>query len=142
MLALIALAVASSIYQPAYDEADQQSLKEMTSPSGVWFSQTDRAQVLEAYRRLQEPDDCATARYLVIEDWQGQTGMGFSFITLHTMLLQAMWERRTVVFASALLPNATWRWCDREAQDFSCFFEPWSSCEAHLATQRYLEPNI
>ncbi|KAL1522242.1 hypothetical protein AB1Y20_021878 [Prymnesium parvum] len=127
---------AGAVYRANYTPADQSSLRAMSSPTGAWFSQTDRLAVLRAYRAVQRPANCSAARFLLVEDWQQQTGMGFSFLTLHTYLLQALWERRTLVFASAFLPNATRRWCDEGSRDFGCYFEAWSPCEAYLRENR------
>jgi hypothetical protein len=76
-----------------------------------------------------------------LEDFEMQTGMGFSFIVLHTIMLQAVWERRTLVFASAAFPGATWRWCGTGSQDFGCYFEPWSSCEKYIASKKFSSPD-
>ena len=103
-----------------------------------WFrTTTDRAAVLRLYHATLNPPDCSKARYLIIDDFEAQSGMGFTFLILQTFLQQAMQERRVLVFASAVFPNATWRWCNEGPEDFSCYFEPWSHCEQYLTAHHY-----
>jgi len=106
-------------------------------PDLSWFRETtDRAAVLRLYHATQNPPDCSRARYTIIDDFEPQSGMGFSFLVLQAYLQQAVQEGRVLVFASAVLQNATWRWCNEGPMDFSCYFEPWSHCEEYL-TARY-----
>eukprot|EP00900_Chrysochromulina_parva_P022163 jgi/Chrpa1/4580/Chrysochromulina_OHIO_Genome00009589-RA len=55
--------------------------------------------------------------------------MGFSFLVLHALLLQAMSENRTLLSTSAFMRGHSWRWCDEGPQSHGCYFEPWSTCE-------------
>ncbi|KAL3892981.1 MAG: hypothetical protein SGPRY_014592, partial [Prymnesium sp.] len=124
-----------------YTEESRRSLSEMRSFEGAWFSQTDREAVLRRVLRHQNPIDCASARYLILEDFEMQTGMGFSFLVLHTILLQAIWEKRVLIFASSALPSATWRWCGDRSRDFGCYFAQWSRCEPYLKSRNFTSLN-
>ena len=109
-------------------------------PDLAWFRDTtDREAVLRLYRATQNPPDCSRARYTIIDDFEPQSGMGFSFLVLQAYLQQSVQEGRVLIFASAVLQNATWRWCNKGPMDFSCYFEPWSRCEAYLAARYPLD---
>jgi hypothetical protein len=103
----------------------------------LWFQNaTDRERVLQYLSASQNPADCSAARYLLVDDFNFQSGMGFTFLVLQSYLMQAAEERRVLVFASTVLRNSTWRWCTEGARDFSCYFEPWSRCERYLLSRR------
>ena len=70
-----------------------------------------------------------TARVLLLDDLNEQTGLGFGFLALHAIFLQALSENRTLLPSSSVLRGETWRWCDEGPKDYSCYFEPWSSGE-------------
>ena len=123
----------------AHHDADlpKHGAQGITAEPRLWFQNaTNRDHVLQRFLASQNPPDCSTAHYLVIDDFNAQSGMGFTFLVLQSYLQQALQERRVLVFASALIPNATWRWCAEGPQDFSCYFEPWSRCERWLIGRR------
>lgn len=106
----------------------------------TWFrTTTDRDAVDRFYRASQNPPNCSTAKYTIIDDFEPQSGMGYTFLVLQAYLQQSVQEGRVLIFASAVLPNATWRWCNHGPKDFSCYFEPWSRCAQHLAAQDPLD---
>ena len=106
------------------------------SPEGIvqgscaWLTRSPPLDVLLAhYHANQHPkDDCgSTRRIMLLDDFNEQTGLGFSFLSLHAVFLQALAENRTLLPSSAVLHGASWRWCDEGPKDFSCYFESWSS---------------
>ena len=95
-----------------------------------WFMHgPDRALLLDALHRAQNPVDCSNSRVLLLDEFNEQSGMGFSFLVLHALLLQAMSENRTLLSTSAFMRGHSWRWCDEGPQSHGCYFEPWSTCE-------------
>ena len=107
--------------------------------SCAWFGHApNRSTLVNHLRRSQNPSDCSSARFMLLDEFNDQTGLGFSFLALHTILLQAVAENRTLLSTSSvLLPGATpWRWCDEGVRDYGCYFEPWSSCAAQLAREQ------
>ena len=107
------------------------------APDGVvlgscsWFSRSPGlADLLAHYRAAQHlPElECgAASRFLLLDDLNEQTGLGFGFLALHAIFLHALSENRTLLPSSAVLHGQTWRWCGEGARDYSCYFEPWSS---------------
>ena len=126
---------------PHYNRTLLESLARATHHTSGFYASTDWRHVLGIFLQSQQPRRCSTARYLVIEDFNENNGLGYTFLVLHTILLQAMWERRTLVFASTLLhpPLQDWRWCGTGTRDFRCYFEPWSHCEAYLSRRHYFQ---
>lgn len=73
---------------------------------------------------------------MLFDGFNDQSGLGFSFLALHTILLQSMVENRTLVASSAVIPAGyEWRWCNDAPRGYGCYFEPWSPCEQHLAAR-------
>ena len=69
---------------------------------------------------------------MLIDGFNEQTGLGFSFLSLHAIFLQALHENRTLLPTSAVSRGHEWRWCAHGPRDYNCYFEPWSPCEQHL----------
>ena len=98
-----------------------------------WFGHSPtRKTLIAALQRAQNPSDCSSARFLLLDEFSNQTGLGFSFLALHAILLQSMHENRSLIASSAILGSHPWRWCDAGVRDYGCYFEPWSGCAAQL----------
>ena len=132
-----------ALHFPNYNASLQASLAAAVDAHSAFYASTDREKLIQLFARLQRPKRCSTARFLVLEDFEDQTGMGMSFHFLHCMLLQSLWEGRTLVFSSSVVPGlrGKWRWCSEGSSDWSCYFEPWSPCEGYFS-RRHFKPDI
>jgi hypothetical protein len=101
-----------------------------------WFSRSPPREMLVRFlRSRQSPSGCMTqpTRLFLLDDFSSMTGLGFGFLALHTLLLQALSENRTLLPSSAVIRGEKWRWCDEPPRDYGCYFEPWSSaCDRML----------
>lgn len=130
-----------AFYFPDYNATLRASLAAAVDAKNDFYASTDREELIALFTALQRPKRCSSARFMILDDFEEQTGMGMSFHFLHCILLQSLWERRTLVFASSVLPGlrGKWRWCSEGSSDWSCYFEPWSPCEGYLS-RRHFKP--
>ena len=107
------------------------------------FNSAPSVAALQRYIRERQlsPSDCrwTRQRFMIVDDpgrqetsQAGTLGMGFSAILMSTLLYQAMAENRTLLATSSVLRNHRWAWCDDSSRDTSCYFEPFTRCEAEL----------
>ena len=99
-----------------------------------WFTHAPSRRLLHNYYvARQSPTDCNSARFLLLDGFNDQSGLGFSFLSLHAIFLQALHENRTLVASPSVYQHGYgWRWC---AGGYRCYFENWSPCEESLAVQ-------
>ncbi|KAK4532327.1 hypothetical protein CCYA_CCYA11G3184 [Cyanidiococcus yangmingshanensis] len=89
----------------------------------------------------QNPPDCGTARYLILDELTDDHGLGFSLITLFKFLYVAHLEQRVLLF----LPSFTafpWRWCHQAPSSYACFFEESSYCASLLRFDQSLRQRV
>lgn len=98
-----------------------------------WVDHAPRKELLlDFYRHAQAPIDCRRARLLVLDAFNSQSGMGFSFLGLHAIFMQSLAENRTLVASASLMRGHEWRWCTHDSASYGCYFEPWSRCEGDI----------
>jgi hypothetical protein len=65
--------------------------------SSSWF------QISEQMAHLQGSRDCASLQYLLVDDIVTESGMGWSMLTIMSLGLQALVQRRVMVHASSVV---------------------------------------
>jgi len=97
--------------------------------------------VAAALLATQNPTDCAKARYLIVDEFSDQHGLGFSLITVFKFLYVAHVERRVLL----LLPSFTsypWRWCHWPPASYGCYFEDVTYCATRMQFDQALRDRV
>lgn len=83
-----------------------------------------------------QTQDCATSRYLFIDDITPESGLGWSMLSIVPLALHALVTGRILVHASSVIPHVRWAWCLQPPHSPDCYFRPWTTCIPYLKSKR------